>query len=97
MSFVGPRPEWTELVKKFRLEIPGFDRRHVVTPGLTGIAQIYGHSETPRRHKIRYDLVYIRRQSFWLDLRLILISFFVTFTGGWEHRGSKLRRTTGLV
>ena len=40
MSFVGPRPEWTELVKEFRQEIPGFDRRHAVTPGLTGIAQI---------------------------------------------------------
>jgi len=35
MSFVGPRPEWSELVKKFRVEIPGFDRRHTVTPGLT--------------------------------------------------------------
>lgn len=90
MSFVGPRPEWTELVKQFRREIPGFDRRHAVTPGLTGIAQIYGHSETPRRQKLRYDLLYVRRRSLGLDLRLIVVSFLVTFTGGWEHRGSKL-------
>jgi lipopolysaccharide/colanic/teichoic acid biosynthesis glycosyltransferase len=90
MSFVGPRPEWIELVKQFRREIPGFDRRHAVPPGLTGVAQVYGHSETPRRQKLRYDLLYVRRQSFWLDIRLIVVSFLVTFTGGWEHRGSKL-------
>ena len=74
-------PEWSELVKKFRVEIPGFDRRHAVTPGLTGIAQIYGHSESHRRQKLRYDLVYIKKQSFWLDLRIVFISFLVTFTG----------------
>jgi lipopolysaccharide/colanic/teichoic acid biosynthesis glycosyltransferase len=95
MSFVGPRPEWTELVKKFRQEIPGFDRRHAVTPGLTGIAQIYGHSELPRRQKLRYDLVYIKKQSFWLDMRLVFVSFLVTFTGKWEDRSAKLPRMLG--
>jgi lipopolysaccharide/colanic/teichoic acid biosynthesis glycosyltransferase len=95
MSFVGPRPEWTELVKKFRQEIPGFDRRHAVTPGLTGIAQIYGHSELPRRQKLRYDLVYIKKQSFWLDMRLVLVSFLVTLTGKWEDRSAKLPRMLG--
>src|SRR5439155_6031967 len=92
MSFVGPRPEWTELVKKFRLEIRSFDQRHCVTPGLTGIAQIYGHSETPRRQKLRYELLYVRRRSFWLDVRLILVSFLVSFAGGWERRDSMLKR-----
>jgi lipopolysaccharide/colanic/teichoic acid biosynthesis glycosyltransferase len=92
MSFVGPRPEWTELVKRFRQEIPGFDRRHAVTPGLTGIAQIYGHSELPRRQKLRYDLLYIKKQSFWLDIKLVLVSFFVTFTGKWEVRSKKVPR-----
>jgi lipopolysaccharide/colanic/teichoic acid biosynthesis glycosyltransferase len=95
MSFVGPRPEWAELVKRFRREIPGFDRRHAVTPGLTGIAQIYGHSELGRRQKLRYDLLYIRKQSFWLDIRLVLVSFLVTFTGKWEHRSPKLPRAFG--
>jgi lipopolysaccharide/colanic/teichoic acid biosynthesis glycosyltransferase len=94
MSFVGPRPEWSELVKKFRVEIPEFDRRHAVTPGLTGVAQIYGHSELPRRQKLRYDLLYIKKQGFWLDLRIVLISFLVTFTGKWEERSAKL---PGLV
>ena len=95
MSFVGPRPEWTELVKRFRQEIPGFDRRHAVTPGLTGIAQIYGHSELPRRQKLRYDLIYIRRHSLWLDIRLVLVSFLVTFTGKWEDRSAKFPRLLG--
>ncbi len=90
MSFVGPRPEWTKLVEGFRREIPNFDRRHAVRPGLTGIAQVYGHSELPRKQKLRYDLLYIRRQSFLLDLRLVLVSFLVTFSGSWEVRSSKL-------
>ncbi len=90
MSFVGPRPEWVELVSAFRREIPNFDRRHSVRPGLTGLAQIYGHSELPRRQKLRYDLVYIKRQSFWLDVRLVFVSFMVTFLGQWENRGAKL-------
>jgi lipopolysaccharide/colanic/teichoic acid biosynthesis glycosyltransferase len=92
MSFVGPRPEWVELVKKFRAEIPGFDLRHQVVPGLTGLAQVYGHSEMSRRNKLRYDLLYARRRSFWLDIRLVLISFVVTFTGRWERREGKISR-----
>ena len=92
MSFVGPRPEWVELVKKFRAEIPRFDLRHRVRPGLTGLAQVYGHSEISRRNKLRYDLLYARRQSFGLDLRLVLVSFAVTLAGGWERRAGKISR-----
>lgn len=94
MSFVGPRPEWTELVGRFRREIPTFDLRHAVRPGLTGLAQIYGHSETARRNKLRYDLLYIQNRNAWLDLRLILVSFLVTFAAGWEMRCSKLPSLT---
>jgi lipopolysaccharide/colanic/teichoic acid biosynthesis glycosyltransferase len=92
MSFVGPRPEWVELVKKFRREIPAFDLRHKVRPGLTGLAQVYGHSEMPRWRKLRYDLLYARRQSFRLDLQLILVSLAVTLTGRWERREGKVSR-----
>ena len=92
MSFVGPRPEWLELVKKFRVEIPSFDLRHKVRPGLTGLAQVYGHSEMSRRHKLRYDLLYARRQSFWLDVRLVVLSFLVTLAGRWELREAKVAR-----
>ena len=97
MSFVGPRalmPEEIEVSgtgKVVPLEkIPGYEARHRVAPGLTGIAQIYADRDIPRRHKFRYDLLYIRRQSFLLDLQLILLSFWITFRGRWEHRGDKV-------
>lgn len=92
MSFVGPRPEWDELVENFRREIAGFDRRQAVRPGLTGLAQLYGHAEISRRDKLRYDLLYIRRRSLCLDLKLIWVSFLVTFLGRWERRGRKMTR-----
>jgi lipopolysaccharide/colanic/teichoic acid biosynthesis glycosyltransferase len=60
-----------------------------VVPGLTGVAQIYAPRDIPRRQKFRYDRVYIRNQSFWLDVRLIVLSFWITFRGTWEARGRK--------
>jgi len=99
MSFVGPRAlmaaeiEVNGPARLLRAEdIPGYEGRHRVTPGLTGIAQVYADRDIPRRHKFRYDLLYVRRQSFGLDLRLIALSFWITFRGKWEHRGGKLRR-----
>ena len=92
MSFVGPRAERPELVEKFRLQIRDYDRRHRVRPGLTGVAQVYGRYDTPPRHKLRYDLFYAKRQTFWLDVGLIILSFLVTFSGKWELRRAKLPR-----
>jgi lipopolysaccharide/colanic/teichoic acid biosynthesis glycosyltransferase len=96
MSFVGPRalrPGEIEVNGQSgaeRLEnVPGFAARCAVRPGLTGVAQIYAPRDILRRHKFRYDRVYIRRQSFWLDLRLVLLSFWITFRGTWETRGKK--------
>jgi lipopolysaccharide/colanic/teichoic acid biosynthesis glycosyltransferase len=96
MSFVGPRalrPGEIEVNGKGateRLEdVPGFGARCAVRPGLTGVAQIYAPRDIVRRHKFRYDRVYVRRQSFWLDVRLILLSFWITFRGAWETRGKK--------
>jgi len=48
----------------------------------------YPKDVTPRR-KFRYDLLYIREQSFWLDVRLIVLSFLISFRGKWETRGKK--------
>jgi lipopolysaccharide/colanic/teichoic acid biosynthesis glycosyltransferase len=90
MSFVGPRPERPELVEKFRKEIKNYDLRHRVKPGLTGVAQIYGKYDTPPNHKLKYDILYIRNQSFWLDLKLIFLSFWITFRGKWESRDKKV-------
>ena len=89
MSFVGPRPERPELVTGFREKIADYDQRFAVRPGLTGLAQIYGKYDSHPRDKLRYDLLYIRRQSLWLDVKLILLSGWITLRGKWEHRGRK--------
>ena len=96
MSFVGPRalrPGEIEVLGDgalVRLEdVPGFADRCRVRPGLTGVAQIYADRDIPRRWKFQYDKVYIRKASFGLDVRLILLSFWITFRGTWEVRGRK--------
>jgi lipopolysaccharide/colanic/teichoic acid biosynthesis glycosyltransferase len=96
MSFVGPRalrPEEIDLdsagVAIPLHSIPGFEARCRVPPGLTGIAQIYAPRDVSRRQKFRFDLLYIRRRTFLLDLRLILLSFWITLRGAWEAREKK--------
>jgi lipopolysaccharide/colanic/teichoic acid biosynthesis glycosyltransferase len=96
MSFVGPRalrPEEIDIDgsgASIALEsIPGFTERVSVPPGLTGIAQIYAPRDVSRRQKFRFDRLYIRRQSLMLDVRLILLSFWITFRGTWEVRERK--------
>jgi lipopolysaccharide/colanic/teichoic acid biosynthesis glycosyltransferase len=96
MSFVGPRalrPDEIEvdaMGARVPLEaIPGFAERITVLPGLTGIAQIYARRDVSRRQKFRFDRLYIRRQSLLLDVRLILVSFWITFRGTWEARDRK--------
>ena len=71
-------------------KIPGYEKRHRVRPGLTGVAQVYAPRDIPRRHKFRLDLLYIKKRTFWLDLKLIALSFWITFRGKWEVRGRKL-------
>lgn len=97
MSFVGPRalrPEEREVhgnPDKTRIEdVPGYKERLTVSPGLTGIAQIYLPADAPRQEKFKYDLLYVKRQSFSLDLKLIFLSFYITFKGKWESRGRKI-------
>jgi lipopolysaccharide/colanic/teichoic acid biosynthesis glycosyltransferase len=96
MSFVGPRalrPGEIEVAgngREVALEdVPGYADRCRVKPGLTGVAQIYAARDIPRRSKFRYDRIYLRKQSFGLDVRLILLSFWITFRGTWEARGKK--------
>ncbi|MER3446554.1 MAG: sugar transferase [Candidatus Dadabacteria bacterium] len=97
MSFVGPRPLLPDEIEVGNgssesvliHEIPGYWERHSVRPGLTGVAQIFAPRDIIRKHKFYYDLIYVRRQGFWLDIRLILLSFWITFRGKWESRGKK--------
>jgi len=95
MSFVGPRalrPGEIEIEGNVPVAleaVPGYTRRTAVRPGLTGVAQVYAARDISRRDKFRFDAVYIRRQSLWLDVRLILLSFWISFRGTWESRGRK--------
>jgi lipopolysaccharide/colanic/teichoic acid biosynthesis glycosyltransferase len=95
MSFVGPRAlrpgevEGSGGAIVSMENIPGYAARIAVRPGLTGIAQIYAPRDVPRRQKFRYDRLYVTRQSMHLDLRLILLSFWISFRGTWESRGRK--------
>ncbi len=97
MSFVGPRALaigevlYDEKGQRVNYEeIPEFWRRLSVRPGLTGLATIFRAKDIPPRKKFRYDLLYIRKQSLWLDLKLILVSFWISFRGKWENRGRKI-------
>jgi len=97
MSFVGPRalrPGEIENGGDGRHvameDIPGYAERHSVRPGLTGIAQVFAPRDVPRRHKFKYDRIYVANQSFGLDLWLMAVSFWITFRGRWEHRGRKI-------
>ncbi len=70
MNFVGPRPERPHFVAQLAREIPYYEQRHLIPPGLTGWAQIkypYGASLNDTRQKLQYDLYYIKNQSLLLD------------------------------
>ena len=74
MSFVGPRPERPHFVSQLAEELPFYDHRHLVAPGLTGWAQIkypYGASVEDARQKLEYELYYIKNQSLTLDLMIV--------------------------
>jgi exopolysaccharide biosynthesis polyprenyl glycosylphosphotransferase len=74
MSLVGPRPERPEFVDQLRKVIPAYELRHLVRPGLTGWAQInypYGASVEDARHKLGFDLYYVRECGVGLDLFII--------------------------
>jgi len=97
MSFVGPRSLAVGEIIKDKAgnvidyeNVPGFWERLSVRPGLTGIGTIYIPKDSLPYHKFRYDLLYIRKQSFRLDLRLIALSFWISFRGKWETRKIKL-------
>jgi Undecaprenyl-phosphate glucose phosphotransferase len=78
MSVVGPRPELTFFVQKFRKEIPAYMARHNVKCGITGWAQINGFrgSDTSIPERIQYDLYYMQNWSMIFDLKIILLTLF---------------------
>lgn len=76
MSIVGPRPEIPHFVEQFRDEVPLYMIRHMVKPGMTGLAQVSGYrGDTSIRGRIDCDIAYIENWTIWLDIRIILRTF----------------------
>ena len=77
MSLVGPRPERPELIAGFKHQIPHYNARHHAKPGMTGWAQVNGlRGDTDLNERIQCDLWYLENWSLWLDLQIMLLTFF---------------------
>ena len=85
MSFVGPRPERACFYDEFETYIHGFRNRLVVTPGLTGLAQVSGGYDLKPEEKIIYDMEYIQTRSVIVDLKCIIKTIRLVFT----HDGAR--------
>jgi len=88
MNFVGPRPERPHFVSQLAQEIPYYEQRHLIAPGLTGWAQIkypYGASIEDARQKLQYDLFYIKNQSLILDAIIMFETFKIILFGRGAH------------
>jgi len=88
MSLVGPRPERPHFVTQFSQRIDAYSVRHWVRPGITGLAQIengYDASEEDVQRKVVYDLDYIRKLNAFVDVRILLRTVKVIFTGRGAH------------
>ena len=86
MSLIGPRPERPFFVKELSQMLPFYETRHIIKPGLTGWAQVktrYGESVDDSLLKLQYDLYYIKRRSFFLDVNILIktLSTVIYFRG----------------
>jgi len=81
MSLVGPRPERPLFVSRFNQKFSAYHYRHLVKPGLTGLAQVLGKYTTSPRDKLYYDIYYIRNYSLYLDLKILLRTIPVALSG----------------
>lgn len=82
MSIVGPRPEQVHIVEQLRSQIPYYDERHIVKPGLTGWAQlhVYASSVEETKRKLQYDLYYIKHRSLLFDAEIIVKTVYSIFS-----------------
>jgi sugar transferase (PEP-CTERM system associated) len=84
MSFVGPRPERVYFVEQLRREVPYYNVRHSIKPGITGLAQVryqYGASLEDAIEKLQYDLYYVKNNSLFLDLLILIDTVQVVVFG----------------
>lgn len=79
LSIVGPRPERPFFVAKFQEEMPEYGLRHLVKPGITGLAQVNGYYATDSHDKLRYDLYYLADYSTLMDFRILLLTIPTLF------------------
>ena len=81
MAIIGPRPERTEFIEEFLKEIPDFNDRLAVKPGITGWAQVNGGYELSPKEKLQYDQYYIAHEGLKLDTLILFKTIKVVFTG----------------
>lgn len=81
MTIVGPRPERAIFTYQFEQETPGFINRLQVKPGLTGLAQVNGGYDISYKEKLKLDMQYIRNRGFLLDIKIMLKTFTIVFSG----------------
>ena len=95
MSLVGPRPERPCFVERLKEQVPGYEQRLAVRPGITGLAQIRaGYDQTIEdvRRKLRFDVMYIRRMCWWVDFSILWSTFvkLLRSVRGGERRAHSL-------
>lgn len=83
MSIVGPRPERPYFIDEFSKELPKFNERLAVRPGITGLSQVNGGYDLSPEQKLEKDLFYIQNQSILLDMMIMLktVKIVITFEG----------------
>jgi lipopolysaccharide/colanic/teichoic acid biosynthesis glycosyltransferase len=84
MSVIGPRPERPIFIEKLKREISDYEKRLAIKPGITGLAQVwhrYDETIADVRKKVKYDILYIKKVCLWTDLRILLRTVRVVFTG----------------
>jgi exopolysaccharide biosynthesis polyprenyl glycosylphosphotransferase len=94
MSLVGPRPERDFFVSQFRESVTGYDFRHSVKPGVTGLAQVFGRYSTTVERKLRFDLMYIYNYSLVLDIQILLRTVLVVLHA---ERAAGVANTTAPI
>jgi lipopolysaccharide/colanic/teichoic acid biosynthesis glycosyltransferase/membrane-associated phospholipid phosphatase len=83
MSLIGPRAEWVKLTSDYEKQIPYYNQRHIISPGITGWAQVMfvqGRNKDDTKQKLMYDLYYIKHYSIWLDLQIIYKTIQIVFS-----------------
>ena len=84
MSYVGPRPQRTVLVNGYLQQMPEYAHRHLVRPGLAGLAQVVDKYDISPKEKLTWDMIYIDHASIWLDIKLVVAAFYLVFALRWQ-------------